>query len=476
MMNTYLFYDIETTGLNKAFDQVLQFAAIRTDLQLKQVENYNICIKLRPDVIPSPRAIMTNRISVTEFSSGLCEYEGIQQIHTLMNTAGTVSIGYNTLGFDDEFLRFSFHRNLLPPYTHQYYNGCYRMDLLPITILFWLYKRDILNWPEASGKPSLKLENIGAANELIKGQAHDAIVDVGATVELAHIFFAAKEMWQYAQGYFNKETDAQRIEEIPVSFQSAAGAHRKALLVNSEYGPKQLYQVPVISIGTSIPYSNQTLWMRVDLPNLKETVLGSVEETTWVIRKKYGEPGVLLPPLERYWNKLDPDRRTLVEENIDWLQSNPETFQQIIRYYREFRYPYIPNLDADAALYQIGFFTRSDDRLCRRFQQAALEEKVALVNQFAGDDAGTLANRILWRNFHEQLAETFSRQMKDYLRQVNPSKQEDALIDYKGEHRTTPRGALAEIDQLRKSPDLDASQHQLLEELEMYLRRRFPTP
>ncbi len=30
MTSSYLFYDIETTGLNKAFDQVLEFAAIRT--------------------------------------------------------------------------------------------------------------------------------------------------------------------------------------------------------------------------------------------------------------------------------------------------------------------------------------------------------------------------------------------------------------------------------------------------------------
>ena len=38
MKKTYLFYDIETTGLNKAFDQVLQFAAIRTDRQLNEIE------------------------------------------------------------------------------------------------------------------------------------------------------------------------------------------------------------------------------------------------------------------------------------------------------------------------------------------------------------------------------------------------------------------------------------------------------
>ena len=45
-MQTYLFYDLETTGLNKSFDQILQFAAIRTDLNLKELKRYELKIKL----------------------------------------------------------------------------------------------------------------------------------------------------------------------------------------------------------------------------------------------------------------------------------------------------------------------------------------------------------------------------------------------------------------------------------------------
>ena len=56
MTASYLFYDIETTGLNKAFDQVLQFAAIRTDPELNEIERHDIKVNLRPDVIPSPLA------------------------------------------------------------------------------------------------------------------------------------------------------------------------------------------------------------------------------------------------------------------------------------------------------------------------------------------------------------------------------------------------------------------------------------
>lgn len=474
MSSSYLFYDIETTGLNKAFDQVLQFAAIRTDTELREINRHIITVKLRPDIIPSPQAIITNRISMAELLSGACEFDAVGQIHRLMNEPGTISLGYNTLGFDDEFLRFSFYRNLFPPYTHQYQNDCGRMDLLPITIIYWLFKRKVLIWPQVNGKLSLKLEHLGSANKLIAGQSHDALVDVSATVNLARIFFNEKKMWHYLEGYFDKQTDALRVAELPASFQSAAGAHQLGLMVNSEYGPQQNYQVPVISIGPSIPYSNQTLWLRLDLPSLQETTPQTFDETTWVIRKRYAEPGILLPPLDRYWKHLGKDRPIIVEKNLDWLKSNPELFQQIVNYHREYRYPYIPNLDADAALYQIGFFSPSDNRLCRKFQKASTHEKSMLINQFDSAEARALAARVLSRNFQQALPQKFMKEFLSYMSRVNPPKEDDALLDYRGERRTTPSGALAEIDRLRQSEQLDGTQFQLMDELEEYIKTKFP--
>ena len=217
-MASYLFYDIETTGLNKAFDQVLQFAAIRTDMELQEIARHLIWVKLRPDVIPSPLASITHRIAITQSQQSLGEFEAIKQIHQLMNQPGTISLGYNTLSFDDELLRFCFHRNLLPPYTHQYHQGCRRMDMLPITNMYYLYKRDSLNWPEIEGKRSLRLEHLSKINQLATGMAHNALVDVEATVELARRFYRDTKMWRYVTGCFDKEIDRQRIETIPINF------------------------------------------------------------------------------------------------------------------------------------------------------------------------------------------------------------------------------------------------------------------
>ena len=473
MTPSYLFYDIETTGLNKAFDQVLQFAAVRTDSQLNEIDRHSIRIRLRPDIIPSPRAIITNRMSMAELNSGTCEFEAIPQIHGLMNEPGTVSLGYNTLGFDDEFMRFSFYRNLLPPYTHQYLHGCRRMDLLPITIIYRLYKTMVLNWPQINGKLSLKLEHLSATNKLIDGRAHDAMVDVGATLELARIFYKKKKMWHYLEGCFDKETDALRASELPSSFQSPAGDHQMGLMVNSEYGPQQNYQVPVLSMGSSIPYSNQTLWLRLDLASLQETTAETIEETTWVIRKRFGEPGILLPPRKRYWKHLGSERIAMVEQNLEWLRLNPELFHRVITYHREYTYPFIPNLDPDAALYQIGFFSASDNKLCRQFYKASLHKKSDFIDRFDSNEASSLAARVLCRNYPGAGQQTAAENFSAYMARVNPRREDDALVDYKGERRTIPGGALAEIKQLRQTEELDSTQQRLLDELEQYINTTF---
>ncbi len=475
MASSYLFYDIETSGLNKAFDQVLEFAAIRTDQQLNELERYRIAVNLRPDVIPSPQAILTNRIAVSDLTRGICEYEATVKIHQLMNQPGTISIGYNTLGFDDEFLRFSFHRNLLPPYTHQFKNGCRRMDLFPMAVLYWLYKKDVLTWPEIEGKPSLKLEHIGAANRMTTGPAHEAMVDVAMTLELARRFYREKKMWEYLEGYFDKETDAHRMQELPVALQSGAGDHHRALMVSGEFGSDQNYQVPVISIGTSIPYPNQTLWLRMDLPQLRRTNADSIAETSWIIRKRIGEPGLLLPPQKRYWKRIGAERNADFEKNVAWLQANPDLFQDIITYYREFSYAFIPNLDPDAALYQTGFYSRADETLCQKFHRVPDDQKTAIIAQFANPVPQLLAKRILFRNYPKNHRNADDPQLNTYMQRVNPLTEEDALLDYRGERRTTPSGALAEIDHLTQTGGLDDHQRQLLEDLAAYIKAKFGT-
>ena len=50
-MTSFVFYDTETTGTDTAFDQILQFAAIRTDDNMRELDRFEIRCRLLPHIV-----------------------------------------------------------------------------------------------------------------------------------------------------------------------------------------------------------------------------------------------------------------------------------------------------------------------------------------------------------------------------------------------------------------------------------------
>ncbi len=462
MSRTYLFYDLETSGLNPCFDQILQFAAIRTTLNLEEIERYQLTIKLNPDVLPSPYALITHRIPVSEWLKGETEFEAIQKIHSWMNTPGTLSLGYNTLGFDDEFLRFSFFRNLLTPYTHQYAHQCGRLDIFPITVLYFLYQKEALAWPEQSGRVSLKLEDLNAVNHFHQGRAHDAMVDVEVTLKLAQRLFQHSKMWDYAVGYFDKQVDQYRMAKLPETLHHC----HEALAVSPELRAYAQYQAQVVCLGTHAYYKNQTLWLRLDQSELLSTTAESIPQKTWVLKKRFGEPCFLLPLKERFMGAIAPEIIEIVKENRQFLMNNPSLFQQIRDYYQHFQYPEIEDIDVDAALYQTGFLGEDEKRWCAQFHQASVKEKASMISTAPSDVLKTQAIRILGRYFLNDVPSEHQENFSLYLKKIRTAPH---ATDFRGNMRLTPASALIEVKQLRASQSLDEEQIGLLEGYEQYV-------
>ncbi len=456
MTKTFLFYDIETTGLNPCFDQILQFAAIRTDINLNELERHSFNIKLNCDVVPSPQASITHQIGITENENQLDEFSAITQIHQLLNTPGTMSIGYNSLGFDDEFLRFSFFRNLLPPYKHQFANQCSRADLYPCTIIFYLFKPSVLSiWPEMNGQTSLKLEYLSAANTLAQGQAHTAMVDVCATVALAKKFQLERETWNFLLTYFDKNSDLPRITQLDTCFQIGEKKFSQALLIEGKLGAKNNYIAPVLYLGPHVHYRNQNIWLRLDMENLAEQ--------PYIIRRKLGENKFLLPCKENYLAKVASERQQLVKKNIIWLQQNPDFLQQLCAYHCNYTYPKVPNVDAQAALYENGFIKSEEESLWRQFHLAPLAKKMAIAHQFPNRVHQELALRIMGRHFFHILSDEQQLQFKEYLEKATQSDLANAPIDYQGQKKLTASCALAAIQELHNTYLTEKQQHLLSE-------------
>lgn len=472
-MHTYLFYDIETTGLNFPFDQVLQFGSIRTDMEFNEIDRREIMVKLRPDIIPSPGAMLAHCIPLSRTESGISEFEATQQIHTLLNEPNTISLGYNTLRFDDEFLRFAFHRNLLPPYRHQFAHNCSRLDLLPMVTFYWLYKNDVLEWPEIEDRVSLKLEHLLETNRLTTGTPHDAMTDVTACVELARRLAHEKETWDYLTGYFNKEEDRRRMLKLTPFSDRLPEAYKLGLLVSPGIGWQRNYQAPALYLGDSKVYPDRSLWLRLDMPHLRETEPDSITKNTWVVRKKYGEPGFILPAYDRFLSRVDEERSQILLENKRWLEANPDLLERITAFHREYAYPYREGVDADAMLYQMDFLSRNDEDVCRRFHDAALHEKIEIADSFESPVAKELAQRILLRNFAQELPGAVKPRQMSFMQRVAPTFEDKAILGYTGKTRRTPKLALAEINNLREERELSPSHTEILDELESYIYGQF---
>lgn len=494
MQPTYLFYDIESSGLNKCFDQVVQFAAIRTDMAFNELERHEFLVKLNPDTIPAPGAVITHHVSIEQANTGISELEAVEVIHRLLNEPGTISLGYNTLAFDDEFLRFSFWRNLLTPYTHQFANQCGRMDIYPITVLYRLFKPDTILWPEKEGKISLKLENISALNQLAEGSAHNALVDVLATVALAKKLAAEKDMWAYCQGYFKKATDQERLNKLPSVLEVEGSRFLYGLMVLGKFGNRDQFQAPVLGLGQHLHYKNQTLWLRLDMPGLNTITQENLadylvdvmnperdsllrkgkkadvqqDNPIWVIRKKYGEPGMILPPGQRFQIHLSDGRKKVVADNIQWCKEQQQHLMAIAHYYRDFKYPTIPDTDVDAALYQADFMTPQEQTLSRRFHLAKADDKVKLISQFTDPNYREMALRVIGRHFPDTLSDKQQALFQDYLAQVYTRDPATALIDFRGAKRFTLTDAENDLTKIRQQIQLSAERQALLQELAEY--------
>ena len=190
MIQTLLWYDIETFGRDPAWDKVAQFAAVRTDSNFEPIEEPIVLYcKITPDYIPDPMASLITGITPQEtLEKGVTEYEFIKAVNQQFLRPGTCVTGYNSLRFDDEFIRNLYYRNFFDPYVREWSGGNSRWDIIDLLRMTHDLRPEGINWPlNEEGRPVFKLEELTKANGLSHKNAHDALSDVYATIDLAKL-------------------------------------------------------------------------------------------------------------------------------------------------------------------------------------------------------------------------------------------------------------------------------------------------
>ena len=187
-MGSFYFYDLETSGVNARTSRIMQFGGIRTDEDFAIQDEWMTHVALTDEVLPEPDAVFITEITpqMTQ-QDGLTEAEFLAEFSKRALKRNTTIVGFNTIRFDDEFMRYTLWRNYYDAYEWQWRDGRSRWDLLDVVRMMRALRPEGIEWPIEDGKPTNRLELLTKANNIDHGDAHDALADTRATLELAKL-------------------------------------------------------------------------------------------------------------------------------------------------------------------------------------------------------------------------------------------------------------------------------------------------
>lgn len=193
----------------------MQFAGQRTDMKLNPLgDPHDYYIKLSDDVVPEPDAILITGITPQKtIAEGLTEAEFLKIFHEEIAVPGTIFAGFNSIRFDDEFMRFLHYRNFYDSYEWQWKEDRSRWDVLDVVRMTRALRPDGIKWPfDSQGKPSNRLTLLTAVNGLDHEHAHDALNDVLATLAVARLIRQQqKKLFDYLLGMRDKKAIAKLV-------------------------------------------------------------------------------------------------------------------------------------------------------------------------------------------------------------------------------------------------------------------------
>jgi len=215
-MPNLIFYDFETCSSNVSYGQIIQAAAVLVNDNFQELDRYEGRCKLSPGIVPEAMALLVNRTTPKILKeTNLSHYQMVRQmVDKFKEWKNSTFIGYNSINFDEEFLRRTLFKNLEYPYLTNT-NGNERGDLFSLARACHLYYPDCIKTPISDKKnPVFKLEQLAPMNNIKHDKAHSAMGDVLATIEIAKLLNKkAPNVWKASLMTTNKDKSFQLIKD-----------------------------------------------------------------------------------------------------------------------------------------------------------------------------------------------------------------------------------------------------------------------
>jgi len=427
MAATFYWHDYETWGAKPAFDKPVQFAGVRTDMDLNPIgEPLMIYCKPSPDFLPDPQACLITGITPQlALEKGVTEKEFVAAIHRELAMPETCGVGFNSIRFDDEVTRYALYRNFYDPYEREWKNGNSRWDIMDVMRMTRALRPDGIVWPNyEDGRPCFRLEALSKANGLVHEAAHDALSDVYATIAVAKLLKTQQpKLFDYAFKLRDKRFAANLIDiennkpllHFSSRFSSENG--NAALVLPLMVHPLNKNSVIVINLMSdpAALVSLSTEELRTRLFTATEDLPEGVERLA-LKEIHLNKSPMLLPP-----NMLDEStaeklkiNKSLCEKNWQTIYNLTSAEHQAVMKKLEALYvdnPFPPAEDVEQMLYQ-GFLQDSDKYLLEQVRRLDAHGLKSLKPAFLDSRMPELLFRYRARNFPSSLTETEQQKWK----------------------------------------------------------------
>lgn len=424
MEQTFLFYDLETSGLSTRDDRIMQFAAQRTDLNLKEIgDPISILIKMPNDTLPSPSAVRTTGITPQATQAdGLTEAEFCRYAINEIFTPNTIVVGFNNVRYDDEMMRHLFWRNFYDPYEWQWKDGRSRWDILDVVRMTRALRPEKIKWPvDEEGNPTNRLELITKENGIEHEHAHDALSDVFATLAVARLI---KENQPQLFDFLLKMRNKKAVQKL-VNLEDK----KPFVYVSGRYGKDRNFVTVAFPLTSGRNGNIMVFDLSQDINefiNDKDFELSALPGSTIKKLSLNRCPAVApISVLEQHdgWKKIGLDKET-VEKNLKNLLSHPEIAEQARTSAEQEYVPEEPADENEALYYKLSVenrlydaFLPDQDRVrCEVVRNADKNQLADFHPNFSDERLPELLLHYKARNFFESLTESEQIKWEEYRR------------------------------------------------------------
>jgi exodeoxyribonuclease-1 len=405
---------------------------------------------------------------VTGITPQECEEKGmsedlfINKINDEFSIPNTIVVGFNSIKFDDEFIRNSLYRNLEDPYKREYSNGCSRWDILPLVRATHDLRPNNINWPpkKENNTFSFRLTELTEANNIEQVGAHDALVDVRATIAIAKLISQAQpRLFNWSLNLRKKfnvqqqlsQNDGKIIVVCDTKFTSEHGCTTLALNLTDVPNSSNVYMFDLTKDVTPLlTASSKTI---LDVDGLFHVAVNKCP---------FISPSNVMNEQAAIRNNIDLER---CKQNAELIKQNPDVIIHILDAVNNISFDGDDG-DVDFKIYS-GFFSYKDKNTFKKIKSAPIEEKFKILNKtsFEDDRAKTLIYRYICRNFEKDLTGINKDKWIGFCKNriTNPPEQiENNLESFKNE-----------LKKCSNDSSLDQKQIDTLKLLENYMNNLF---